>query len=1025
MGQKLVVGPFTKGLRNDVTPFNIDNDSFPVLINAYQWRGRVKRKRGTSLWGRLQRYFNSNSISYSSHATATLLNDGSGNGTTTLTSSFQLQSTGMIIPGTVIITDTSTMPNNIYTDPGLDGILVGTPAGTGTINYASTFVTITGAAGDNITAVFVYYPNLPVMGIEDFYNPSSAFPNLIDFDTTYAYDSTPTQPPVIYDVSFYKNPPNGIYPGYVAKTNETPVTWNGANYQQFWTVNYQGALWTTNGIDVPFTGSTIGMQFAPASSIVSATQVSATTVNFVITGSPLVVGDFVFANEFTGTSGPTLNYQTGYVTVVAGTTYTVVFPNATIGAAGLVPGILQYLTNRSSTTRDCLRWYDGDPTNGSATNPVLNGTRGWVNFMPPLSNLPYTINDLIPAQYYLVGARVIFNFKDRLIFFGPVVQTSTGVPIYLNDTIVYSQNGTPYYTASFPQNANNNAQTLATTATTPILVPTNQTAVPGAYFEDVSGFGGWISSGLDQDITSVTSNEDVLIVGFTNKQTRLIYSGNDIIPFSFFVINSEFGSGNAFGSITLDKGAMTKGSRGFIVTSQTDATRIDLSIPDAVFEQNLFNNGTERFTAIRDFINEWVYFTYCSDQIPWIFPNQTLQYNYRDNSWALFYENYTTYGTLKINTNFTWATVGLFYPTWADWNEPWNSGASNGLQPKVLGGNQQGFLMIRDVGTTEQPSLAITNITGTGTVTSVNHSLNSGDYIIINGAIGTVASQVNGKIFQINNVTANTFLLDPLLSSGFTYVGGGTITRLYIPFIQTKQFPMAWDLARKTRIGNQQYLFTTTAQGQVTLYIYLSQDADDPWSQPPIVPDPDSENNSLVYSTPINTCPDLYIQSCNNISLGTIGNGILTSFTFNYFSLFGIEFASLVPGSTTITVGTVATFTDNGLGGFTVTGTGNSTGSTISYNTGVVTIAFTAAPTAQTTTTNFKYYVQNIQSPTAASQAQIWHRLNTSLLGDTVQLAITLDAAQMTDPTPGYPIQFGEIELHGIIMDLNQSSLLA
>lgn len=1024
MGQKLVVGPFTKGLRNDVTPFNIDNDSFPVLINAYQWRGRVKRKRGTSFWGRLKRFFNSNSTSYRSTPLATLGNDGSGNGTATLMLAFQLQANGSIIPGTVIITDTTT--GNVYTDPGLGGILVGAPAGSGTINYGTTVIVINGAAGHNITAVFVYYPNLPVMGIEDFYNPSSQFPNLIDFDTVYSYDSTPTQLPVIYDVSFYKNPPvSATLPAYIPKVNPTPLTWNGANYQQFWTVNYQGALWTTNGIDVPFTGSTIGMQFAPASSIVSATQTSPTTVDFVINGSPLVVGDFVFANEFTGPSGPTLNYQSGYVIAVVGITYTVKFPFATIGAGGLIPGILQYLTNRSDVTKDVLRWYDGDPTNGSATNPVLNGTRGWVNFMPPLSNLPYTIDDLPAAQYYLVGARVIFNFKDRLIFFGPVVQTSIGTPIYLNDVIVYSQNGTPYYTASFPQNANNNAQTLATTATSPILVPVNQTAVPGAYFEDVSGFGGWISAGLDQDITSVTSNEDVLIVGFTGKQTRLINTGDDIIPFIFYVINSEFGSGNAFGSITMDKGAMTKGSRGFIVTSQTDSSRFDLPIPDAVFEQNLFNNGTERFTAIRDFINEWVYFTYCSDQIQWIFPNQTLQYNYRDNSWALFVESYTTYGTLKINTQFTWATVGLTIPTWSVWNEPWNSGASDGLQPKVLAGNQQGFLIIRDSGTDEGASLTISNITGSGTVTSFNHGLNDGDYIIINGAIGTVSTQVNGKIFQINNATTNTFLIDPLLSSGFTYIGGATVTRMYIPFIQTKQFPMAWEMGRKTRIGAQQYLFTRTVQGQVTLYIYLSQDADDPWNQPPIVPNPDSENNTLLYSTEINTCPDTYIQVCTNLSLGTIGNGIITSFTFHLFDLFGIQFTSLVPGSTVIKMGTVASFTDDGIGGFTATGTGTSAGSSISYSSGIVTLAFTVAPTTQVTTTNFQYYVQNIQSPTAGSQAQVWHRINTSLLGDTVQLAITLDREQMKDTTPGQPIQFGEIELHGIIMDLQESSLLA
>jgi hypothetical protein len=64
MTSKITVGPFSKGLRNDIIPVYIDNDSFPTLINAYQWRGRAKRKRGTSLLGRLQRFFNSLSTVY-------------------------------------------------------------------------------------------------------------------------------------------------------------------------------------------------------------------------------------------------------------------------------------------------------------------------------------------------------------------------------------------------------------------------------------------------------------------------------------------------------------------------------------------------------------------------------------------------------------------------------------------------------------------------------------------------------------------------------------------------------------------------------------------------------------------------------------------------------------------------------------------------------------------------------------------------------------------------------------------------
>lgn len=67
------------------------------------------------------------------------------------------------------------------------------------------------------------------------------------------------------------------------------------------------------------------MQFAPAGGgtgqVSAATWVNATTMTFTIAGNPLVVGDFVFVNEFTGGSASFLNFQTGFVTV-SGNTFT-------------------------------------------------------------------------------------------------------------------------------------------------------------------------------------------------------------------------------------------------------------------------------------------------------------------------------------------------------------------------------------------------------------------------------------------------------------------------------------------------------------------------------------------------------------------------------------------------------------------------------------------------------------------------------------------------------------------------------
>lgn len=926
MNEKIIVGPVNRGLKTDRTPFVIDNDSFPTLQNAYQWRGRVKRKRGTSLLGRLRRFINSSAT----YGTFLISLNGSGKGN--ILNSFQLQSVGDIIPGLNFV-DTTTLIS--YTDPLANGTL----SPSGTINYATGSIEIVAAAGNNLVATFIYHPNLPVMGLEDLAVVSTQFPGALAFDTVYSYNISTSSPFNIYDVSFYKNPaldPIAL-PGYIPKTVWTPTTWNGQNYQQFWTTNYQNALWATNGIDTdPVTLATIGMQFSHVTEVAAPVG---NTVVITVTGPNLVVGDFVFLNEFDPAIITGINYQSGYV--IAGSApgaITIELPFATLAGPGgaTTNGIVQYLTNRSDVTKDCLRWYDGDPTNG--ISPLPASSKGWVNFAPPLNNIVlfplFSIADLPPDQYYLVGARMIVPFKDRLLFLGPIIQTSSGIPIYLQDTVIFSQNGTPYYTASFTGDPS-----LATTQFNPILVPDNQTASPVAYWEDLAGFGGFISAGIQNPIITVGSNEDVLVVGFSTIQTKLVSTGDGIIPFLFYTTNSELGSGSTFSTIQLDKGVLTRGSRGYITSDQTGAERFDEEILDQVFQINLQDHGSERFTAQRDFVNEWIYFTYPSNEFInytngdlYTFPNQTLFYNYRDLSWSIFNETYTTYGQFRKSDGLTWNSA----PVWNNWHDPWNSGSITVRNPEIIAGNQQGFVIIReDENTSETTSLYIQSFSG-NTVTSPKHCLNNGDYIIILGAIGTISSVVNNKIFQISNATANTFDVDafPVLTG--TYFGGGLIERMYKPLIQTKQFPVNWGMARKTRLGPQQYLLTTTDNAQMTLLIFLSQNQSSAYNMGNIVPQLNVVNNSLIYSTILYTCPE-------NTNLG------------------------LTPANI------------------------------------------------------------NLQMVTASQQQQTWHRINTSLLGDTIQIGFTLSDSQMRDldEEGNFISQFEEIEIHGFILDVTPSMVLA
>jgi hypothetical protein len=316
-----------------------------------------------------------------------------------------------------------------------------------------------------------------------------------------------------------------------------------------------------------------------------------------------------------------------------------------------------------------------------------------------------------------------------------------------------------------------------------------------------------------------------------------------------------------------------------------------------------------------------------------VFPSQTLFYNYRDNSWAIFNESYTTYGQFNIITGDTWATIGYIYKTWSRWNVSWDSGYSTLNQPEVIAGNSQGFVLMRIQGTGESESLSIQSFSGSQ-VNSPDHCLNPGDYITISSCIGTIGTFVNDKVFSITTVTQNSFFLLPSIGSG-TYFGGGLITRMYVPFIQTKQFPMAWGDGRKTRIGVQRYLLTTTNSSKIQLLIFLSQNDSSAYNTGLLVPSTHSVNDSLIYSSVLYTCPE-------GMNLGLSPLDI------------------------------------------------------------------------------------NLNTPTAIQQQQLWHRNNTSLIGDTVQLGFTMTDEQMREVNDfGEPINaFEEIELHGFCCDVSPSQML-
>ena len=884
--QKLVIGNIQAGYETDKKPFLLDNDAFPLLNNAYVWRKRIMRKRGTTQLGRLQRTITSQSAGM--YTLSSGVHTFSVFGQLGYSSS---QPDASVIPFTasnigITIEFGMAIGQSLVDGSGIGtlGIVGSGPITAATINYATGIVTITSSSSEVATTVAItmtYYPNLPVMGLEDFEIGIINEPLLVSMDTTYSYGFNPGNSQ-FYDTTFYKSTHN-------------PFTWNGQNYQQFFSTNYlgvttltdspdkSGCLWATNGVP--------GFQFKVITGVtLTNPNMSNTTATITVAGNGLSTSDYVFINEvdgitvgsgaaaagYSGIAG--LNGQSGIVTVATTNTFTIAAPYAT--GNYVKGGIVQYMTSSVTTTQDGIKWYDGDPTSSN--------NFGWVNFAPPL-NAYDPVN--LPNPYYLVGANTVIPFKNRLLFSGVYLTTSaSGAPIeYYPNRVVYSQVGTPYYSLPLPY---------------PLTLPGDVLPDPTSWYQNTAGKGGFETAPVDQEIVTVAPSADVLLYGMESTQLRLVYTFDDSRPFVFQVVNSELGSQNTFSAVRLDDGILSVGNYGIVGTTQQTAKRIDLSIPDQVFEFSSENNDYERVTAIRDYRNEWVYFTYCPTNRPDSnFNSKTLLFNYRENNWATLDENYTHYGTFRKLSNVTWATVGSIYPTWQEWTAQWNSFLLDADYPNIIGGNQQGFVMIKDDDSPEEDDSqyiqSMTVTSGPVVVTSPDHCLNSGDYINISGIIGITLTDQSGNpinIFQITvgdasgNNLSDDFIIQPGPGINMTvsgvYVGGGVYLRYAVPDIMTKQFPLYWSDGRQVRVGTQRFLLDTTPGGQITVNVYSSQNSNDADNDP-------VANNYLSFSNIVLTSPEpnnpyssAQAQIWHRLSNSFNGDSVQLGFTLSNAQMF-------------------------------------------------------------------------------------------------------------------------------------------
>ena len=332
---------------------------------------------------------------------------------------------------------------------------------------------------------------------------------------------------------------------------------------------------------------------------------------------------------------------------------------------------------------------------------------------------------------------------------------------------------------------------------------------------DIKGLGDFLDAPTNEAIIAVESLKDRLIIFFQSSTYELVFTGNPVQLFQLQKINTELGVESTNSIIPFDKVVIGMGSVGIHACNGLNVERIDVDIPDTVFDISNTKFGPQRVQGIRDYFEELAYFSYSSDEANYLesdtFPNRVLVLDYIGNTWSYSDDSITALGYYHL-------------PAPLD----------NIIERKqsqfrsVLAGNQQGFMFILTPNLPRNSmSLQITNITqgiGFVTLTVINHNFNTrSPYIFINNItpgplVGPGFNNLNNTIQEVVYVDKDTIRINTNLAPVVNpYRGGGTIERVSQMEIKTKEYNFNMDSDERWFIPWVDFYVDRTASGQITV----------------------------------------------------------------------------------------------------------------------------------------------------------------------------------------------------------------
>lgn len=309
---------------------------------------------------------------------------------------------------------------------------------------------------------------------------------------------------------------------------------------------------------------------------------------------------------------------------------------------------------------DHIKYWNGDTLNGWSTHqPQVDGTPNYLN-----------------------AALIILPYKGRLVVLN-TTEGAIGDPIgnKFQNRARWSQIGTPYTVDDATHNP-----------------PPPFTADADAWRSDIPGKGGFIDADTSERIVSAEIVKDTLIVAFQRSTWRLRYTGNEILPFIWERLNTQYGAESTYSNVAFDESALFFSRFGWIASTTNDVARIDENIPDDAFSIEANDDafvGLRRVQGIRDYYRQFAYWTF--ESVGNTNANQIYAFNYVDKSWTIYTPSVPIrcFGSYFNNVDKTWATLNQPDDTWDNYDsltdqwQTFGSGQNNAF-PFIIGGDSNG-----------------------------------------------------------------------------------------------------------------------------------------------------------------------------------------------------------------------------------------------------------------------------------------------------------------------------------------------